>query len=211
MNMPVPPPRHALNLPAGSVRAIHVLAIVGLICAIIMLPVREDAPHTIPPYLIYLLFLMLGHYFASHGGTIAAAGEGGRASPLYLPGGTVRVLIVLALVGCIGWKLYSDQANLIKQFEGSLELLKQEPVLPLIILGGFLVGVIARVIMRGIGPHAALQDLEAWLSLLALLGILIAGVIHLIVDPSLEQRLYLPIWESFVGGVVAFYFGARSS
>ena len=57
----------------------------------------------------------------------------------------------------------------------------------------------------------ALQDLEAWLSLVALLGILIAGVIHLIVDPSLEQRLYLPIWESFVGGVVAFYFGARSS
>jgi hypothetical protein len=59
-------------------------------------------------------------------------------------------------------------------------------------------------------PGAAFQDLEAWVSLIALLGIVIAGLIHLVVSPSLEETLYLPTWESFVGGVVAFYFGERS-
>src|ERR1700686_3659865 len=86
--------RHALKLPAGSVRAIHVLAIVGLICAIILIP----GSHTIPPYLTWLLFLMVGHYFTAHGITIATRDEE-APSPLYLPGGTVRVLILLALIG----------------------------------------------------------------------------------------------------------------
>ena len=197
--------RHALRLPAGSVRAIHVLGIVGLVCAIILLP---SSP-TIPPYLIYLLFLMLGHYFAAHGVTIATRDDP-APSPLYLPGGTVRLIIVAALVGCIGWRLYTDQAGLTKQFEASLELLKKEPILPLIILGGFFIGVMVRTLVQRMEPGAAFQDLEAWVSLIALLGIVSAGLIHLVVSPSLEESLYLPTWESFVGGVVAFYFGERS-
>lgn len=199
------PKRHALKLPAGSVRAIHVLGIVGLVCAIILIP----GQHTIPPYLIYLLFLMVGHYFAAHGVTIATR-EDPSPSPLFLPGGTVRFLIVIALVGCIGWKLYSDQAGLIQQFENSLEKLKSEPVLPLVILGGFLLGAVVRMVMVRLGPPAAFQDLEAWVSLIALLAILVAGMVHLVVDPTLERTLYMPTWESFVGGVVAFYFGERS-
>src|SRR5207244_3845248 len=100
--------RHALRLPAGSVRAIHVFAIVGLICAIILLP----AAPTIPPYLIYLLFLMVGHYFAAHGVSIAPRDDA-SPSPLFLPGGTVRMFILVALIGCIGWRLYSDASGLI--------------------------------------------------------------------------------------------------
>jgi hypothetical protein len=202
---PAPLKRHALALPAGSVRAIHVLAIVGVFCAMILMP---SAP-TIPPYLIYLLFLMVGHYFAAHGVTIATRDEA-APSPLYLPGGTVRVLVVVALVGCIGWRLYSDEAGLIRQFEASLELLKMEPILPLVILGGFFLGVMVRAVLLRLEPRPGFQDFEAWVSLIALLGIVIAGIIHLIVSPSLEESLYLPTWESFVGGVVAFYFGERS-
>ncbi len=152
---------------------------------------------------------MLGHYFAAHGVTIATRDDP-SPSPLYLPGGTVRLIIVAALVGCIGWRLYSDQAGLIEQFEASLELLKREPILPLIILGGFFIGVMVRTLVQRMEPGAAFQDLEAWVSLIALLGIVIAGLIHLVVSPSLEESLYLPTWESFVGGVVAFYFGERS-
>lgn len=199
--------RHALKLPAGSVRAIHVLAIVGLICAILLIPGNK----TIPPYLIYLMFLMLGHYFASHGVTIATRDDP-EPSPLYLPGGTVRFLILAALIGCVGWKLYDDQAGLVKQFRESLDKLGDEPYLPLIILGGFIAGVIVRMVIVRIGPSAAFQDFEAWISLVSLLLIVIAAMIHLVVDPSLgwEERLYLPTWESFVGGVIAFYFGERS-
>ena len=47
---------------------------------------------------------------------------------------------------------------------------------------------------------------------MAMIAIVVAGMIHLVIDPSLgwEEKLYLPMWESFVGGVVAFYFGERS-
>jgi hypothetical protein len=197
--------RHALNLPAGSVRAIHVLCIVGLVCAIILIP----GSHTIPPYLIYLLFLMVGHYFASHGVTIATRDEE-APSPLYLPGGTIRILILAALIGSVGWKLHSDQEGLVKQFESSLELLKLQPYLPLVIMGGFFLGVMVRAVLGRLGTNAFIQDFEGWISLVAMIGIVLAGIIHLIVNTSLADTLYLPTWEGFVGGVVAFYFGERS-
>ena len=63
--MPAAEKRNALKLPAGSVRAIHVLVIVAVLCATILVPNRYHL--AIPSYLIYLLFLMLGHYFAAHG------------------------------------------------------------------------------------------------------------------------------------------------
>jgi hypothetical protein len=206
--MPVPVQRHALKLPAGSVRAIHVLGIVAIICGIIMIPARSGvAP--IPPYLIYLLFLILGHFFAAHGVTIAMRDDP-SPSPLHLPGGVVRVLIVLALIGCIGWKLYDNPAGLKAQFEASLTALQNDPYLPLVILGAFLLGVIVRSIVGRAKPPAAWQDFEAWISLIALVGLVIAGVIHLGISMTLPEWLHLPTWEAGVGGVVAFYFGERS-
>ena len=200
--------RHALNLPAGSVRAIHVLGIVGLICAIILIPPRSGvAP--IPPYLVYLLFLMLGHYFASHGVTIASRADP-SPSPLYLPGGVVRVVITLALIGCIGWKLYDNAEGLEKQFDASLEALKRDPYLPLVILGCFLLGVILRSIVGRTNPPPAWQDFEAWISLIALVVLFIAGLIHLGISITLPEGLHMPTWEAIVGGIIAFYFGERS-
>jgi hypothetical protein len=200
--------RHALNLPAGSVRATHVLGIVGLICAIILIPARSGvAP--IPPYLVYLLFLMLGHYFASHGVTIASRADP-SPSPLYLPGGVVRVVITLALIGCIGWKLYDNAEGLEKQFDASLEALKRDPYLPLVILGCFLLGVILRSIVGRTNPPPAWQDFEAWISLIALVVLFIAGLIHLGISMTLPEWLHMPTWEASVGGVIAFYFGERS-
>src|SRR5437868_3919084 len=107
------PRRHALGLPAGSVRAAHVLGIVGLVCGILLMPERTNIH--VPPYLVYLLFLALGHYFAAHGVTIATR-ESEQAKPLFLPGGSVRLLIFVALGATIGWLLYSNPAGLQKHF-----------------------------------------------------------------------------------------------
>lgn len=200
--------RHALKLPAGSVRAIHVLGIVGLICAIILIPARTVvAP--IPPYLIYLLFIMVGHYFAAHGVTIATRADP-EPSPLYLPGGVVRILVILALTAAVGWKLYSDPTGLQDQYTASLELLKKEAYLPLVILTGFFLGVAVRAIVGRISPPAAWQDFEAWLSLIALIVLVIAGLIHLGISMDVPEWLHLPTWEAAVGAIVAFYFGERS-
>jgi len=202
--VPVPVKRHALGLPAGSVRAAHVLGIVGLVCAIILIPGSK----TIPPYLVYLLFMMLGHYFAAHGVTIATRTDA-APSPLYLPGGTVRVLIILALFGSIGWRVYSDPEGLQTLFNASLRVLGEQPYVPLAILAGFFLGVIVRAIVRN-NPPRAWQDFEAWVSLIALVGLSIAAMIHLIVAPNVEADLQIPTWDACLGGVIAFYFGARS-
>ena len=128
------------------------------------------------------------------------------------PAASVRVLIVAALAGCIGWKLYDDPDHLHKQFEESLKLLKDQAFLPLVILGGFFLGVFVRALVGRTSPPAALQDLEAWLSLLSMVALTSAAVIHLVIDPSLDigEKLHLPHWEGFVGGMIAFYFGERS-
>jgi hypothetical protein len=196
--------RHALGLPAGSVRAAHVLVIVGLICASILIPTSKS----IPPYLIYLLFLMLGHYFAAHGVTIARRLDA-EASPLYLPGGTVRLLIILALIGSIGWRVYDDIPGLETLFNASLRVLSEQPYVPLAILGGFLLGAIVRMIVRA-HPPRFWQDIEAWISLIALLGLCVAVLVHLVVAPNVAEDLQIPTWDAILGGVVAFYFGARS-
>src|SRR5262249_34918678 len=83
--------------PARRVRAILALMVVGLVCLMVLLPGRADAPRHIPAYLVYLLFMVLGHFFAAHGHSIGrAAGE--QASPLNLPRGFVRLVILVALI-----------------------------------------------------------------------------------------------------------------
>lgn len=208
MNNTPPVRRHALGLPAGSIRAAHVLVIVGITCALILNP--RDIAIDIPAYLIYLLFLILGHFYAAHGTSIASR-DSGQPSPLYLPGGTIRFLVIAALGATIGWKLSQNPDALQQQFERSLEGLKEQPYLPVVIVAAFFVGVVLRGIVGRTNPPQWLQDFEAWISLLALVGLGIAGVLHLIVTASLEiPLLSLPKWEGILGAVIAFYFGERS-
>ncbi len=205
--VPQTPRRHALGLPAGSVRAAHVLVIVGLVCGILLLPERTNVH--VPPYLVYLLFLALGHYFAAHGVTIAAR-ESQDAKPLYLPGGAVRILIFLVIGGTIGWLLYSDPERLRHHFEASLDELKLQPYMPLAILGGFFLGLILHALLGHGRAPVAWKDFEAWISLLALVGLVVAAIVHLVIGTSVTERLSLPVSEGILGAVVAFYFGARS-
>jgi hypothetical protein len=213
MSTATPVKRHALGLPAGSVRAAHILGIVGLVCGLLLVPHRPDAPAEqqvhVPPYLIYLLFLGLGHYFAAHGSDIGPRGTGG-SSPLYLPAGTVRVLIILMLGGTIGWRLYNDPAALRQDFETSLDDMKSQPYVLLAILAAFFLGVIVRRLVGRDNPPQAWQDFEAWLSLVALVGLLGAAIVHLVIGVSLPETLSLPVGEGVLGAGVAFYFGARS-
>src|SRR5215469_8506060 len=104
--IPLSAKRHALGLPAGSVRAAHTLIIVGLSCA--MLLVNTTPVRPIPPYLIYLLFMVLGHYFAHRSGAVAGSGY----HPLYLPRGFVRLIVMVALIGTVVWCLHNDPDKL---------------------------------------------------------------------------------------------------
>jgi hypothetical protein len=199
--------RHALGLPAGSVRAILALMVIGIIWTILLLPDKQP----IPAYLIYLLFLILGHFFAAHGTSIASASSP-EPSPLYLPGGFIRALIVLGFVAVVGFEYYRDSEALMKQFADSVEGLKEQPYLPLLLLGGFFVGVFMSFLVGHKHPPYWFQDVQAWFALLAVIGLFIDLLIKVVINPSLaaDQRLTLPHWEGALSAIVALYFGARS-
>lgn len=207
MSTAAPLKRHALGLPAGSIRATHILGIVGLICGILLVPASKDAH--VPPYLIYLLFLGLGHFFAAHGHDVGPRSSTGH-SPLYLPAGTVRFLVIALLGGVIGWRLYSDPAALLKSFQDSVEEMKGQPEVLIAILGAFFLGVVIRTLVGRDNPPQYWQDFEAWLSVVSLVGLFGAVIVHLVIGMSLHDHLTLPVGEGFLGAGIAFYFGARS-
>jgi hypothetical protein len=186
--------------------------VMGLIWTLLLLP--DEYEVRVPLYLYYLMFLILGHFYAAHGHSIAGA-KTGSASPLYLPRGTLRTLIFLGFVGVLGWRYYTHQdlENLLKLREPIME----QPLLPIVLLGAFFVGVLmARVVGRAVtgppGTAAWIQDMQAWVALLAVLGLGVEVLVLLVINPSMdpEHRLHLPHWEMFLAGIVAFYFGARS-
>ena len=206
--------RHALGLPAGSVRALLALMVLGLLWALALLyqPRGEDVQKVFHLFvqLQFLMVLILAHYFTAHGKSIGTPEVGGR-SPLGLPRGSIRFVLVAGFVGLVLWV----NANK-SEFQEKL----QTPVLaPLILLGGFFAGYLISHLVRGLAGGESpywYQDLEAWVALLAMLGLGIELICYLFIGPSLspEHRLSLYEWlshfESGLAAVVGFYFGARS-
>lgn len=193
--------RHPLGLPAGSVRAILAMGIAGLVWLILMMP--ADRTVSVPLYLHALLALILV-FFAAHGESIGPKTSAGR-SPLYLPRGVLRFLLIAGFLAVIGYQA-SQQPELLKQ-----RLIPKDmsawPYVLAALFGGYLLGWLV-----GLGPWrrlAAFQDVKAWISLLALLGIIVEMILHLI-NASIPEPLQIERWQEILTAIIAFYFGVRS-
>lgn len=206
-------PRQPLGLPAGSVRAILTFMVLGLVWTLMLLP--SDKTPEVPLYIYYLMFLSLGSFFSAHGRSIAGP-TSGTHSPLYLPKGSLRTLIFLGFGAVLGWQCYS-KGNL----DAVKDVMKQpqlsEPILPFVLLGGFLLGILISRITNKIlaGPSglpAWVQDIQAWIALLATLGLLAEVIIQAVINPGLpdEKRLHLPQFQMFLAAITGFYYGVRS-
>jgi hypothetical protein len=202
-----PPPRSALGLPAGSVRALLALLVAGMISLLIALPQDRPQPRLIPPYLFYLLFIAVIHFFAAHGHSIRHVR--GSPSPLYLPAGLIRLVILAALVGSVTFAMVRDQPAFLAQMEATLNELKEQPYLPVVILSGFFVGVIVRTLIGQQNRSPAMQDIEAWFALISVMLICIDALIKFVIYTSVWEPPNLPTWEAIIAAVVAFYFGER--
>lgn len=203
---PAVPARHALGLPAGSVRALLTIMVLGIVWALMLLPEERAVP--IPLYLYYLMFLVLGHFFAAHGHSIGGASAAGR-SPLYLPRGTLRLAIVAGFVGVVAYLTYLGRD--LSKIQPSLA---DQPFLPVVLLGTFFLGVLVKrmVQLTTGGEPYWFQDIQAWVALLAMLGLGAEVIIQAIINPTLaeDKQLHLPEWQTILTGIVGFYFGARS-
>jgi hypothetical protein len=207
------PLRQPLGLPAGSVRALLTLMVLGIIWTLMLLP--EEKHVKIPLYLFYLMFLILGHYFAAHGHTIRGANTG-SASPLRLPRGSIRGLIILGFLGVLGYRYYLQ-----RDYEHLFDLeepLVEQPYLPFILVGAFFLGLfVSHVVARPLSgpdrsPPAWFQDFQAWIALLATLGLVVVILILFVINPGLakENRLDWPPLQNTLAAIISFYFGMRS-
>jgi hypothetical protein len=197
-----------MGLPSGSIRAILAIAIFATTWALLVLRPTLD----IPDYLRDLLFIIMGHYFAAR--HRAATGPPAGPPPLYLPNGSVRALLV---VGCAAVAVVLFR-------RGQLTDLTTNPgVVTLLMVGGFL-GVVFNAIYswwkeRGLQPSRIVEDLRAWISVIAA-GLLVALVVNRYFPFIPKEQLtalaaarpklgpYGP--EHLLSAVVGFYFGSRS-
>jgi hypothetical protein len=214
---PAAPPRyrrHALGLPAGSIRALLAFLVLGVLWLLALFggrgPGETVATGKVPLdfiYLQYVMILILAHFFAAHGNTIGR--HVSPRSPLGLPSGSVRFLLLAGYVGLIVWLFYNRREFELAP-EGNL-------LLPLVLVSGFIVGFVVTKLVLAASPGGQLpfwfQDVQAWFALLAVIGLAIITIIHLFINPSitdLTNRFGTATLETIVAAIVGFYFGARS-
>jgi hypothetical protein len=198
--------RHPLSLPPGSVRAVLSLMIAGLFWLVLALEaVRPEMQVQIPLFLYFLTGMIL-LFIGAHGHTIG--GHLAAGSPLGLPRGSIRAVLLLGSAAMFAWLFVNHQDRLFDILTPKPEQLKQWPTLLLTTVGSYSFGYLI-----GRGPWrqmSAFQDLLAWVSLIAMIGLAIETIWVVFINPSLSKDIDLAIWEAILTAVVSFYFGARA-
>jgi hypothetical protein len=188
---------HALGLPGGSVRALIALGMVGTVCGLL---IREPS-RPLPEPLESLLFVVLGHYFAARGQAPEDDPAGGPP-PLYLPRGTVRLLLIGGLItaGVFVVRAGGDAS--------------ERGLVTLVLAAAFLLGLLLTRVTgwwkrrRG-RPWRPFEDLRALIGIGAA-GVLAAHAFYpLLPGPEAVSVGRLSL-EQGLAGLVGFYFGSRS-
>jgi hypothetical protein len=211
--VPTPPLRHAFGWPAGSIRALLALGILGYLWLLAVSPGDEGKPLWATQraslafiYLQFLMVLIIAHFFTAHGRSIGP--HVSTRSPLGLPRGSVRLILLGGYLG-LAYYLYTHESKFELPDTG-LVLLMLCVLLSAFFFGHLITGLV-RALGRGTLP-AWFQDIQAWFALIGLLLMGVIVIVRLVINASLpgEKQIDLNITESILAGIVGFYFGARS-
>jgi hypothetical protein len=175
-------------------------------------PARE-----VPDYLSDLMFVIMGHYFATRrqGAAVASPGEEPGPPPLFLPRGSIRLFLAGG----------SAAVALVLYQRGDLLRIDRNPgVITLLLAGGFLIGVMLNTMIgwwraqfkRG---HRAIEDIQALAAMGA--GIVLVALVWNRLWPVVSPReldAAFSGWghlgrlgpEHLLAAVMGFYFGSRS-
>jgi hypothetical protein len=196
-----PPPDwrrvHAFGLPDGSVRAVLAVGVFGAIWALLVS--RPD--QEVPDHLRNLLFIIMGHYFATRRRAAEAPAIG--PGPLFLPRGTIRWILVGGFV-CVGAILFRRG-----HFRDPLA---SSAVVTLVLVAGFLLGVV--VARWNEWRRAKGHPAPRWIEDVRAAAALVAAIvlISLIWNEPWSGGVRLGSYrlEHVMSAVVGFYFGTRS-
>jgi hypothetical protein len=194
---------HALGLPAGSIRALLAILIFATAWALLLFKPSQE----VPDYFRDLLFIIMGHYFASRHRADRVDESG--PPPLYLPSGSVRLVLV---AGCVA-------VAVLLYRRGQLTALEENPAVVTLLLVVVLSAVFTWWKGRGHRPPRIVEDLRALIALAAAATLVVLVLNRFLflfppgrVDTLFVRRLHLGRYgpEHVLAAVVGFYFGSRS-
>jgi hypothetical protein len=196
-------PRPPLGLPPGSIRGLLALQITVIFWILLLVPNENFVPI---PLNLYFLLAMVMVFFVAHGKSIARRDEP-TPSPLWLPGGTLRFLILAGTGAVFAYIAFKHQDRFDRLTPNSDQLVNWKYYLGAIGIG-FVLGYATRLLPF---RHAWMfQAFQAWIAIIAMAILFLHLVFEVIINFSLPNPMDAVAWNTIVTGVVAFYFGSRS-
>jgi hypothetical protein len=196
--------RNPLGWPPGSVRGMLSLLIAIQFWLLLLLPDSKAVP---VPINLYLMLTLVGVFLISHGRSIATASDP-TPSPLYLPGGTLRVLIIGGTIAVVAYLYANFPERLTDRMKPARDQLAAWPTIVGAYIGGFVLGYIFRIMP--FRNNWLFQAFLAWLSMIAMAMLFIEIIIQAFINPTLPEKFDLSTWAAVVTGIVSCYYGTRS-
>jgi hypothetical protein len=199
----VPNPRPPLGLPPGSIRGILSVLIVSIFWILLLVP--EEQSIKIPLNLYFLLSLVMV-FFVAHGKSIARRDEA-HPSPLWLPGGTLRLLIVAGTIAVAVYVAvkHPDHFN---RLNVDPEQLANSKYYMAAVGIGFVLGYCTRILP--FKHEWWYQAFQAWVAIIAMAIMFFELAFQALINIHLDNPVEGLVWHTAVTGIVAFYFGSRS-
>jgi hypothetical protein len=194
-------PRPPLGLPSGSIRGLLAIQISAIFWMLLLAPTDVRIPLN-----LYFLLSLVMVFFVAHGKSIARRAEP-TPSPLWLPGGTLRFLILAGTAAVIAYIAVKHPDRLDRLTPRDSELADWKYYLGAVAIG-FVLGYGTRILPF---RHAwAFQAFQAWIAIIAMAVLFLHFVFEVIINFSLENPIPAVAWQTAVTGIVAFYYGSRS-
>jgi hypothetical protein len=194
-------PRPPLGLPPGSIRGLLAIQITVIFWIFLLVPDDKKVPLN-----LYFLLSLVMVFFVAHGKSIARREEA-TPSPLWLPGGTLRFLILAGTAAVIAFVAFKHPDRLDRLTPRPDELSDWKYYLGAVAIG-FVLGYGTRLLPF---RHAwAFQAFQAWIAIIAMALLFLHVIFEVIINFSLENPIPAVAWQTIVTGTTAFYYGSRS-
>jgi hypothetical protein len=199
-------PRPPLGLPPGSIRGLLSLQIAIIFWLLLIIPSDPDRKIPIPLNLYFLASLVM-MFFVSHGKSIASRRDP-APSPLWLPGGTFRFILLAGTIAVFADLTFRHPERFARLTPDPEQMTYWLHFL-IALGGGFILGYSTKI-LPFLRHSWIFQAFQAWMAIIAMAILLIEMIYRVFVGTSLTENVEPVIWSTAVTGIVAFYFGSRS-